>query len=147
MRPIVTLHPWRTSRQRPAGWLALLAILLLYLAPAISKSLAGAPAPAHHAMMMDGAIIMMDDAMHGRAVSDVPLAEQHTAHRAMFDDSACGYCMLLAHLPMIADSLPRPWLQSLQARDGPPRLVSPAPLSRPFSPYRSRAPPRSPLPC
>ncbi|HBR1028473.1 DUF2946 domain-containing protein [Klebsiella quasipneumoniae] len=77
----------QTTPKRRAAWLALLAILLIVVAPLISVSLQKDPMSAmpgmHHAMMMhstDGAT--------------------PTGHELPLDHAeACGYCVLLAHVP------------------------------------------------
>ncbi|WP_158782749.1 DUF2946 domain-containing protein [Pantoea sp. BAV 3049] len=128
------------SPSRFAAWLGLSAILLLFIAPVISKSLEQTPAR-HAAMMMT---------MTGMAMDDMPMMEMTPAEHArmlqhhpvsMMEDSACGYCVLLAHLPLDLTSLPPLW-SSLQAAK-PPNL----PLFRPavarFIPrfFHPRAPP------
>lgn len=128
------------SPSRSAAWLGLFAILLLFIAPVISKSLEQSPAR-HAAMMMS---------MPGMAMDDMPMMEmtpdQHDRmlqHHpvSLMDDSACGYCVLLAHLPLDLTNLPPLW-SSLQAAKLPD-----LPLFRPvvarFIPhfFHPRAPP------
>lgn len=175
----------KTRRSRLAAWLGLLAVILLFIAPVISKSLVASPA--WHGMMMPGMAmddLMMADhtsmetrqrtgmadhaSMEARQHTDMANhasmeARQHTGmsgdrtttgadnrpsdgvhHRplSMMDDNACGYCVLLAHLPLALTRLPSLW-SSLQAA----RLPA-LPLARPvvarFVPhfFHPRAPPR-----
>ncbi|MEO3990890.1 DUF2946 domain-containing protein [Pseudocitrobacter cyperus] len=74
-----------STLKRRALWLALFAIALIIVAPLISISLQKDPMSAmpgmHHAMNMD--------------------TEGHSSHQSMPVDhaEACGYCVLLAHVP------------------------------------------------
>ncbi|MDN4629088.1 DUF2946 domain-containing protein [Erwinia sp. PsM31] len=143
-----------------AAWLGLLAVMLLFIAPVISKSLVASPA--WHSIMMPGMAMdeamMADAAMIGHAgmahddASAMPgesatVAEDNGRAKggpplSVMDDSACGYCVLLAHLPLDLTRLPPLW-SSLQAA----RLPA-LPLFRPvvarFVPhfFHPRAPPR-----
>jgi hypothetical protein len=71
--------------KRHAAWFALFAIALIIVAPLVSVSLQKDPMSAmpgmHHAMSMD--------------------AEHHSSSQSMPVDhaEACGYCVLLAHVP------------------------------------------------
>ncbi|MGE9551107.1 DUF2946 domain-containing protein [Erwinia amylovora] len=111
------------SPSRSAAWLGLFAILLLFIAPVISKSLEQSPAR-HAAMMMSMPGMAMDDMPMGEMTPDQhDRMQQHPV--PLMDDSACGYCVLLAHLPLDLTSLPPLW-SSLQAAKLPDR-----PLFRP----------------
>ncbi|WP_380184640.1 DUF2946 domain-containing protein [Kalamiella sp. sgz302252] len=157
----------KMRRSHLAAWLGLLAVILLFIAPVISKSLVASPA--WHSMMMPG--MAMDDmaamnvdtalqaampehqhAMAGdeaampedqHAMSGGKMATPNGAGISMMDDSACGYCVLLAHLPLDLTRLPPLW-SALQAA----RLPA-LPLLRPvvarFVPrfFHPRAPPHS----
>lgn len=130
------------ARSRFPAWLALLAMLLLFIAPVISKSLMAqhgyaSPMMAHmSAMAMDAEDERHD---HGCAAEVArqhspptaslahhsshpgaaqPGAAPHSAsaashsrhyHMSMMDDSACGYCVLLIHLPLDSVRLPQLW--------------------------------------
>ena len=110
------------------SWLGLFAILMATLAPTISHTLAahgegGAMSGEHCDMSsmasMDsldhmGSMHRMDtmqsmDAMpddappHASAASDTPDPTRNdpSHHAAMSDGDACGYCSLLAHLPVV----------------------------------------------
>ncbi|HBT6275708.1 DUF2946 domain-containing protein [Klebsiella quasipneumoniae subsp. similipneumoniae] len=87
----------QTTPKRRAAWLALLAILLIVVAPLISVSLQKDPMSAmpgmHHAMMMDSSPASM--AMMHSTDGATP-----TGHELPLDHAeACGYCVLLAHVP------------------------------------------------
>jgi hypothetical protein len=181
----LSLIQMHRSPNRFAAWLAVCAILLLFVAPVISKSLVSEAG--RHAMMMPGMAMAADDGMSMPAreampandaismtpahavphqhvmstASDRPLSHpvgsdqgmmttmsplEHARmmqHRpmSMMDDSACGYCVLLAHLPFDLTNLPALW-SALQAA----RLPD-LPLFRPvvarFIPrfFHPRAPP------
>ncbi|PLR32613.1 DUF2946 domain-containing protein [Chimaeribacter californicus] len=139
----LTLRP--SARHRiTAAWLGIFALLLLFVAPVISTSLAQTHA---RTMAMPGMMMPMDtmamdhdtmghDAM---AAGDMPMT--HPAG-VMPDQAACGYCVLLAHAPLLEMALPLlAWFTLLAARTPPPRrrlrLPPPPPLCRP----RTRAPP------
>ncbi|MBK0095744.1 DUF2946 domain-containing protein [Erwinia sp. S63] len=125
-------------RQRLTACIAILAVLLLFVAPIVSKTLMERQSrmmdmPAHsmtsemsmhHEMMMDMAMPGMD-------------------HHMMEDgEFACGYCDLLVHVPlMMWVFIPFIWLIMMSCRAPPlPRLQ--APVLRRFSPTnRPRAPP------
>ncbi|POP41801.1 DUF2946 domain-containing protein [Superficieibacter electus] len=75
------------GKTRIAAWLALFAILLIVVAPLISVSLQKDPMSAmpgmHHDMSM----------MAGHAEHDMPMS------MPVDHGEACGYCVLLAHVP------------------------------------------------
>lgn len=139
------------ARSRFSAWLALLAMLLLFIAPVISKSLMaqhGYASPmmmAHMSAMMEQPPDTVGSAQAANCVADglrqhspsaagdAPPshhhAQHHTAvpdnaaapasscnpppprhhHMSMMDDSACGYCVLLIHLPLDSVRLPQLW--------------------------------------
>ncbi|MCK8413410.1 DUF2946 family protein [Erwinia amylovora] len=98
------------THRRFAACFALLAMLLLFIAPVISTSLAqqrgGNSMMMHHAM---GMAMEMDMSADDRSLAEADPAAGKTQHpvRPIMDDSACGYCLLLVHLPL--DLLPS-WL-------------------------------------
>lgn len=108
-------------RQRLTACLAILAVLLLFVAPVVSKSLieqqrVSQPAPA---MMEMDHHQMMEHAMPGM---------MH--HDADDGELACGYCDLLVHVPlMIWVFIPFIWLMLLHSR-APPLPRRPAPVIR-----------------
>nr|WP_277302540.1 DUF2946 domain-containing protein [Erwinia piriflorinigrans] len=118
-----------------------MAVLLLFIAPVISKSLAQ-----HHG----GSGVMMHQGMEMEMTADnTPLVEadfavSSTKHAPVpiMDDSACGYCVLLVHLPL--DLFPSPLLwSSLQAAAVPDVPLCQAPIAL-LTPrfFHPRAPPR-----
>jgi hypothetical protein len=108
--------------QKIGSWLGLLAILMATLAPTISHSLAlhvsdGAGMEAGHCAMPAMASMPFMDSMP--AMDSMPSMESTPAmapashhasdqpagkpiqHSGMSGDDACGYCSLLAHLPVM----------------------------------------------
>ena len=89
-----TIFPQSVS-QRRAAWLALFAILLIVVAPLISISLQKDPMSAmpgmHHAMSMD---------MSHDMSPEITRHDMAMTHGMPIDHAeACGYCVLLAHVP------------------------------------------------
>lgn len=124
------------ARSRFPACLALLAMLLLFIAPVISKSLMAQHDHASMMMMMPVSATMdvptADRAGHQHACAPHPhspaathahhpVAQPSAAapsanvtwpkhhHMSMMDDSACGYCVLLIHLPLDSVQLPQLW--------------------------------------
>ncbi len=126
-------------RQRLTACIAILAVLLLFVAPIVSKTLMERQSrlmdmPAHSMtseMSMHHHEMMMDMAMPGMD------------HHMMEDgEFACGYCDLLVHVPlMMWVFIPFIWLIMMSCR-APPLTPLQAPVIRRFSPTnRPRAPP------
>ncbi|MEM6159622.1 DUF2946 domain-containing protein [Erwinia sp. P6884] len=155
----------RLSQRRIPALVALMAILMLFIAPEVSKTLehgrmqsdtdATVTAPASHAMHsmdMDG-MHMAGMPEHHPISSLSPGDEKGQTGRAMpalslsgsmgmMDDFACGYCQLLAHFPVLAWILiPVISLLLLISRVSSPLFTSVIPLT--FFPGISqpRAPP------
>ncbi|MDU7373711.1 MAG: DUF2946 domain-containing protein, partial [Klebsiella michiganensis] len=86
-----------SALQRRAVWLALFAILLIVVAPLISISLQKDPMNGmHHAMMG------MPEGMpsHQMSMTHTDASMPEHAHSVPLDHAeACGYCVLLAHVP------------------------------------------------
>ena len=101
----------RQLQQRFTACIAIMAVLLLFVAPVVSKSLM------HHPMMggMAQSAAAMPHDMHAMAM---PAAE-HAGYPGM--DSAemifCGYCELLIHVPLLLWTfVPLLWLMARIAR-------------------------------
>ncbi len=135
----MSLIQMHRSPSRFAAGLGLIAILLLFVVPVVSKSLMSSPA--RHTMMMaaghdaEHAMPGMSGQEHARMPAHHPLS--------MMDDSACGYCVLLAHMPLDLNSLPPLW-SVLQAAKQPALLLLHPVVSR-VTPrfFHPRAPPAS----
>ncbi|CCG33837.1 FIG00732463: hypothetical protein [Klebsiella aerogenes EA1509E] len=120
----------QSALQRRAAWLALFAILLIVVAPLISVSLQKDPMSAmpgmHHAMPMgeshDGMSGHEMVMMHGADSASQP------AHSMPVDHAeACGYCVLLAHVPGLLFALALYDCGSCLAyRDAPVNEISPS---------------------
>ncbi len=137
------IHFAVARRRLPAG-LALLALLLLFIAPVISKSLmmqrgamstmmhdaASAPAAHHH-----GAI----SAMAETAAAPQSLFPHHPV--SLMDDSACGYCALLIHLPLDSCRPPALWALLRAAIPSAPLRLQPFIASWIPIWFRPRGPP------
>ncbi|CAH5993333.1 hypothetical protein AN2353V1_1036, partial [Citrobacter koseri] len=76
--------------QRNATWLAMFAILLIVVAPLISVSLQKDPMSAMSGMHHDMSMMAEHDGHHGQS-SSMPMPVDH--------GEACGYCVLLTHVP------------------------------------------------
>ncbi|BEO62828.1 hypothetical protein SMQE30_32510 [Serratia marcescens] len=137
----------RQLQQRLAASIAIVAVLLLFVAPVVSKSLM------HHQMMggmtatssmaeMDGAAMP-----HGTHAMTMPAAD-HAGHHGMIpgDMIFCGYCELLIHVPLLLwVFVPLLWLMARIARlPCAPRVVSP-PIRRLSLRPCPRGPPGLPL--
>ncbi len=144
----LTLRP--SARHRTtAAWLGIVALLLLFVAPVISTSLADTHA---RTTAMPGMVMAMDspsmghEAMGHEAMDHGAMAagEMPMSHPAgmMPDQAACGYCVLLAHAPLLEMALPLlAWFTLLAARVPPPRLRLRLPPPPPVCRPRTRAPP------
>ena len=87
----------QSASQRRAAWLALFAIALIVVAPLISVALQKDPMSGmHHAMMT-----MAEDApLHQMAMMHADASTPQRSHGVPLDHAeACGYCVLLAHVP------------------------------------------------
>ncbi|CAO95648.1 DUF2946 domain-containing protein [Erwinia tasmaniensis] len=139
----MSLIPYSAIHRRFAACAALLAMLLLFIAPVISTSLAqhhgGSGMMLHQGMEMDMAM----PADHQPPVgADVAISNTTHTPSPIMDDAACGYCVLLVHLPLDLFPSPLLWssLQAVAAPDVPPcqRVIS---LLAPHF-FHPRAPPR-----
>ncbi|WP_206002064.1 DUF2946 domain-containing protein [Paraburkholderia aromaticivorans] len=98
------------------SWLGLFAILMATLAPTISHTLAARsdestlsdehcdmPSMASMGSMgsMDSMREDMPDATAVTSTAADQAADKHTDHTAMSNGDACGYCSLLAHMPVV----------------------------------------------
>ncbi|WP_312605042.1 DUF2946 domain-containing protein [Kosakonia cowanii] len=91
-----------TRAQRSALWLALFAILLILVAPLISTALQKDPMSAmpgmHHEMSMPMPA-QSDHAHHDRSHHAMSQPESPPPAMPLDHAEACGYCVLLAHVP------------------------------------------------
>ncbi|MBA0159454.1 DUF2946 domain-containing protein [Pectobacterium atrosepticum] len=133
------------SIKRVAAWLAIFSMMMLFIAPVISKSLVQLAAcqvsthhmPAasqHHHGAHEHEACHHGSTPHNLMMSSVGLSPM--------EDIACGYCQLLVHLPFILSViLPLLWLLlSAHRPTYSPDFVCPT-LFRPYCPQRARAPP------
>ncbi|WP_337010612.1 DUF2946 domain-containing protein [Pantoea sp. AS142] len=125
--------PRSSIRQRLTAGIAILAVLLLFVAPMISKNLAE-----HHATMQRVSAISAEmPTMHHH--SEMSMAD----HGMMMGPGfACGYCDLLVHVPlMLWVFIPFLWWMSLSSRAPPPSAINPPQWRRLLRRHRPRAPP------
>jgi len=144
------------------AWLGILAILMLFIAPVVSKSLV--TAGMSHSMMPGMSMAEMPMAamdMSEMTEPDMPMSHDEMADTAAHQNSmpmhdmgmgmmmpgdmsgaACGYCVLLAHLPLLHMlALPMLWVSSTSSR-APPRLAAVRLVPTAFYPdSQPRAPP------
>ncbi|WP_391564286.1 DUF2946 domain-containing protein [Serratia marcescens] len=126
---------------------------MLFIAPVISRSLEHVRAgSAGTAVMADCG---MDMPMHHGMRSpssepekaSPPLMQHGGGHHnmaIMMDDSACGYCVLLLHAPLLDVShAPLFWSQSLASRPPPIRYLVPLFAHVVHTELQPRAPPLS----
>lgn len=138
------MAPPKTTLQ--AARLALFAMLLIVVAPLISITLqnaASSPVPAMPGMMMHHDMSAMADmpemGLHHVMPSHAPSDTQstHIDHA-----EACGYCVLLTHVPgliLLVALLIFGWLRQRVVKR--PRFIEPLWLFTPWSRPHSRGPP------
>ncbi|BAN23295.1 DUF2946 domain-containing protein [Caballeronia insecticola] len=117
--------------RRTGSLLALLAMLLITFAPAVSQVLA--------ANAQAGEFTAELCSAHASATTEAP-AGHHADTLAHLDDAACGYCHFFAHAPAISS------VRIATALDIPVRrfvAVAPVRGERPASPFTT-AQPRAP---
>nr|WP_310616419.1 DUF2946 domain-containing protein [Pantoea cypripedii] len=125
-------------RQRLTACIAIVAVLLLFVAPVVSKTLLERQ---NHMQSMMADMPMHHDAMPDMAMPDMamPGMDHH-----MMDDGefACGYCDLLVHVPlMMWVFVPFIWLMLVISRAPPiPGVIAPV-IRRQIATHRPRAPP------
>jgi len=121
-------------RHRLTAGIAILAVLLLFVAPMISKNLAE-----HHATMQRASAMS----------AEMPMMHHHSEMMSMADHGmmmdpgfACGYCDLLVHVPlMLWVFIPFIWWMSLISRAPPPSAINTPPWRWMLRLHRPRAPP------
>lgn len=137
---------FRATQQQFTACIAILAVLLLFVAPIVSKNLAE-----RHQMRMlypSAEMSMSSDARastaHGHHAAmqhaDSPMPMDHGA---MPDgEFACGYCELLVHVPlMVWIFIPFIWLLMRISRAPPPLMASAPVIRQPYVFPCPRAPP------
>ncbi|WP_228864677.1 DUF2946 domain-containing protein [Xenorhabdus sp. PB30.3] len=134
------LSLFHLSQRRTPAWIALLAILMLFIAPVVSKTLE------HH---RDG---MKNEACHGMPMPDMQNSHHQSdsmnhhgvdhVHMGLMDDIACGYCQLLINLPLLSGSFIPFILLTLTISRAPPAPRFSGPAIRLFyGESQPRAPP------
>jgi len=127
--------PRSSLRQRLTAGIAILAVLLLFVAPMVSKNLAE-----HHAMMQHSTTDMPVMQHSDMMMSDHMMMSD--ADMLMDPGLACGYCDLLVHVPlMLWVFVPFIWWMCLISRAPPPAAIAPPEQRRTLRLHRPRAPP------
>lgn len=139
-----------TSRSRLPACLGIFAILMLFIAPVISRSLEHARVGLSEIASMADCGMDMSAHMHHppapSAKGGMPMSMQTGSHNMamMMDDSACGYCVLLIHVPLLDLAYsPLFWSGSLLSRAPPTHYTFPLFAYVAHSEAQPRAPPAS----
>ena len=138
----------RTAQQHFTAWLAILAVLLLFMMPVVSTSLV----EAHQKKMPDAYTDVAARThlhQHNTPLPEAAVAKEDPQaadiHRPMSAEGlACGYCDLLVHVPLILWLfLPFIWQITLIARVQPVVTISAPARRHPYGFPHPRAPPPS----
>ncbi|WP_233420538.1 DUF2946 domain-containing protein [Xenorhabdus nematophila] len=144
---ISLLSLFRLSQRRTPAIIALLAILMLFIAPVVSKILE------HHRDSTTSAMnhcMSMPDMQHNDNNNHHQTSSSHAmnhhgidhVHMGLMDDIACGYCQLLINLPLLAGSFVLFILLTLTISRAPPAPLFLGPTVRLFyGESQPRAPP------
>ncbi|WP_445497062.1 DUF2946 domain-containing protein [Photorhabdus sp. SF281] len=141
-----------------SAWLGIFAILMLFIAPVISRSLEHARiGESHSSRVADCHTVMSsdDDIPRNMPHSDMASASPGTNHHdgmqmgmhagggmSLLEDIACGYCVFLIHIPMLdLANTPLFWSTSLTSRPPPIQTVASFLPHFIFSDSLPRAPP------
>ncbi|MCS3431935.1 DUF2946 domain-containing protein [Klebsiella sp. BIGb0407] len=141
-----------SQRSTPAV-IAILAILMLFLAPEVSKNLVQWQDAVPETHQMQGTVAHEMPADHNHNTHTIPSSEHHAHHgesgghhmmgsSSMAGDFACGYCELLIHCPLIFWLFaPLIWLLLVSSRAPPLIIYCLFPLTYFVSSAQPRAPP------
>lgn len=144
---------YRLSQRRLPALIAIVAVLLLFIAPDVSKTLesyrvtvdSGISAHCHAGMMMDNrsAPAMPDGSVMMHADPTHAMPHQRGSDSDTAGEFACGYCQLLVHMPLLACLFAAfLWLMCTIARTSP-AMLPPAFHATVFpGTCQPRAPPR-----
>ncbi|SQI43420.1 Protein of uncharacterised function (DUF2946) [Leminorella richardii] len=137
-------------RSRAAAFIALAAMLMLFIAPLISKSLAQVAAchqSAQHVSMnapMEGVSVSVADTSeaHGKHGGTHPDMAMSHGGQSLLEDIACGYCHILIHLSLILVIVqPLIWLLFFVFQSPPVGDLLCLYLSKSYRKNLARAPP------
>ncbi|HCK01667.1 MAG TPA: DUF2946 domain-containing protein [Serratia grimesii] len=144
-----------TSRSYLPACLGIFAILMLFIAPVISRSLEHARVGQSESAGMSDCGMDMSMPMHHEPPPaqtskvnshSMPMSMQTGSHNMamMMDDSACGYCVLLIHVPLLDLAYsPLFWSGSLLSRAPPAHYIFPLFAHVTHAESQPRAPPAS----
>lgn len=128
-------------RSKAAAFVALAAMMMLFVAPLISKSLA--QMTACHQSAQHASVQAADSgSVYGEhAGMKLGMLMPHGG-QSLMEDIACGYCQLLVHLPLIlAIAQPLVWLMLFAFRSPPVRDLLCLYPSKSYRKNLARAPP------
>ena len=129
------------TRSRAAAFVALAAMMMLFVAPLISKSLAQMTACHQSAQHASAQAADTGSAHGGHTGVKFGMLMPHGG-QSLMEDIACGYCQLLIHLPLIlVIAQPLIWLMLFAFRSPPvgdPLCLYP---SKSYRKNLARAPP------
>ncbi len=131
MSPALRLNP---AHRAFAAWLAALAMLLLALAPSVTRVLAYGDGASWVSVCTTGGLVQVQRLDSGEPI---PNPAEHVAQ------AECPYCALQAHAQVLPSSLP---LLALPAQHGGALPTFDAVVHRgatPWPPAQARAPPRA----
>lgn len=138
-------------QQQLTACIAILAILLLFVAPVVSKTLMyqqmhamNIDASAHSAMMSHHDMSTMPGMKMHHGSSSAMMMDD----RSMMDEGhfACGYCELLVHVALVFwVFIPIIWLLLIITRAPPPRYIVARVIARRCRCQHPRAPPKYPV--
>ncbi|CAI0814860.1 DUF2946 domain-containing protein [Serratia ficaria] len=139
----MSLIQTNASRSLAPAWLGIFAILMLFIAPVVSRSLEHARVGSAETTVM--ADCGMEMPMHHQPVPPQAHAGAGSHTMAMMmDDSACGYCVLLIHAPLLdLSGAPLFWSGSLTSRPPPIYAIFPLFAHVIHTELQPRAPPAS----
>ncbi|MDN0123716.1 DUF2946 domain-containing protein [Yersinia aleksiciae] len=136
--------------RRYSAWLGIAAILMLFIAPVVSVSLALSYERNTSAMTMTMADGAMDMASHHGSGPDVRHdakttdADEHGGRHdgMMMNHAACGYCVLLTHLPLLNTPFKADVRSALLLAElSPPLFIYTLVIKGRYSESQPRAPP------
>ncbi|WP_323864255.1 DUF2946 domain-containing protein [Xenorhabdus cabanillasii] len=138
------LSLFHLSQRRTPALIALLAIMMLFIAPVVSKTLEhsrGIKSEACHGISMPD----MQNSNHHKAFFLSDSMNHHGVdhiHMGLMDDIACGYCQLLINLPLLSGTFVPFLLLTLTISRAPPVPCFSGPTIRLFyGESQPRAPP------
>ncbi|MDC9596287.1 DUF2946 domain-containing protein [Xenorhabdus anantnagensis] len=150
------LSLFRLSQRRTPAFIALLAILMLFIAPVVSKTLehhrenGTCESGMNHCMSMSDMQNSDNNTHHNPSYHQTSpslhsMNHHHGSdhiHIGLMDDIACGYCQLLINLPLLAEGfVPFILLALIVSRAPPASRLSGSTIRLFYGESQPRAPP------